>query len=66
MTREEKKLKWRIKEKARMERRRGRRVEYDSGGIWIEGKEWKWNEEEGRWMESEWDEGRKEDKGVMG
>lgn len=58
LTRDERKLKWRIKEKARLEGKRGRRVEFDSGGIWIKGKEWKWSEEEGRWIESEGEERR--------
>ncbi|KMQ83364.1 hypothetical protein RF55_20235 [Lasius niger] len=62
LTREERKMKWRIKEKA-MERRRGRRVEYDNRKIWIEGTEWKWDEELERWREGERDEDRRGDVG---
>ncbi|CAL1672290.1 unnamed protein product [Lasius platythorax] len=51
LTREERKMKWRIKERARLERSRGKRVEYDSRRLWIEGKEWKWDEEVESWRE---------------
>ncbi|CAL1688684.1 unnamed protein product [Lasius platythorax] len=39
LTREEKRLRWRIVEKARMERRRRRKVVNDNRRIWIEEKE---------------------------
>ncbi|CAL1672175.1 unnamed protein product [Lasius platythorax] len=51
LTREERKMKWRIKERARLERNRGKSVEYDSRRLWIEGKEWKWDEEAESWRE---------------
>ncbi|KMQ87626.1 hypothetical protein RF55_13041 [Lasius niger] len=63
LTREEKRLKWRIAEKARMERRRERKIVNDSRRIWIEGKKWKWDEEKERWREWEGEEDRKEGKG---
>ncbi|KMQ85423.1 hypothetical protein RF55_16046 [Lasius niger] len=34
-----------------MERRRGRKVVNDNRRIWIEGIEWEWDEEKGRWRE---------------
>ena len=40
LTREERKMKWRIKERVRLERGRGKRVVFDSRGLWIEGREW--------------------------
>ncbi|XP_029054735.2 vicilin-like seed storage protein At2g18540 [Osmia bicornis bicornis] len=46
---EERKQKWRIKEKAREERFKGKRVEYNNRRIWIEGTEWRWAEKEGKW-----------------
>lgn len=39
LTRKERKLKWRIKEKARLERKRGKKVSFDSRELWIEGRE---------------------------
>ncbi|KMQ86085.1 hypothetical protein RF55_15044 [Lasius niger] len=45
LMREERKMKWRIKERARLERNKGKWVEFDSRGLWIEGREWKWDEE---------------------
>ncbi|KMQ90337.1 hypothetical protein RF55_9919 [Lasius niger] len=51
LTREERKMKWRIKERARLERGRGKRVEFDSRGLWVEGREWKWDEEMEVWRE---------------
>ncbi|KMQ87632.1 hypothetical protein RF55_13035 [Lasius niger] len=53
LTREERKLRWRIGEKARVERRRGRKVVADNRKIWIEGRKWRWNEEKRNWMEGE-------------
>jgi len=38
-------LKWRIKERARLERARGKRVYYDSRRLWIEGREWSGRED---------------------
>ncbi|KMQ90574.1 hypothetical protein RF55_9650 [Lasius niger] len=49
LTREERKMKWRIKEKARLERNKGNWVVFDSKRIWIEDREWKWDEEEKIW-----------------
>ncbi|KMQ91715.1 hypothetical protein RF55_8377 [Lasius niger] len=63
LTWDERRLKWRIAEKARVERRRGRKVVNDNRRIWIEGKEWKWDEEEERWKEWEGEEDRKGEKG---
>ncbi|KMQ85732.1 hypothetical protein RF55_15539 [Lasius niger] len=51
LTREERKIRWKIEEKARMERRRERKVVNDNRRIWIEGIKWKWDEEKGRWRE---------------
>jgi len=50
LSREERKLRWRIREKARAKRRRGKRVVYE--GERIEGREWRWNEEEEEWEEN--------------
>ena len=50
---EERSYRWKIREKARLERWKGRRVEISNRGIWIEGKEWYWNREEKRWREKE-------------
>ncbi|KMQ87341.1 hypothetical protein RF55_13388 [Lasius niger] len=55
LTREERKMKWRIKERARLERNRGKWVEYDSRRIWTEGREWKWDEQTESWKECEED-----------
>jgi len=49
-------MKWRIKERARVERARGKKVYFDSRGkkvyfdsrrLWVEGREWRWRKEEG-------------------
>jgi len=53
LSKEERKVRWRVREKAREERRRGKKVVYEGERIWIEGREWRWNEEEGEWMENE-------------
>ncbi|CAL1672461.1 unnamed protein product [Lasius platythorax] len=53
LTMEERKMKWRIKEKARLERNKGNWVVFDSRRIWIEDREWKWVEEEGMWKDCE-------------
>jgi len=53
LTMEERSYRWKIREKARLERWKGRRVEISNRGIWIEGKEWYWNKEEKRWREKE-------------
>ncbi|XP_076546637.1 uncharacterized protein LOC143305737 [Osmia lignaria lignaria] len=44
LSKEERRMKWRIKEKAREEIRKGNWVEFNNRRIWIEGEEWKWNE----------------------
>ncbi|KMQ84208.1 hypothetical protein RF55_18199 [Lasius niger] len=51
LTREERKMKWRIKERARLERNRGKRVEYNNRRLWVDGREWKWDEEVESWRE---------------
>nr|XP_034192197.1 golgin subfamily A member 6-like protein 7 [Osmia lignaria] len=52
LSKEERRMKWRIKEKAREERRKGNWVEFNNRRIWIEGEEWKWNEREEKWEAS--------------
>ncbi|KMQ86391.1 hypothetical protein RF55_14625 [Lasius niger] len=51
LTMEERRYRWKIREKARLERWMGRRVETTNREIWIEDKEWYWAEEEKRWRE---------------
>lgn len=51
LTMEERKLRWRILEKAREERRKGRSAVVNNRQLWIDGKEWKWNEERKIWWE---------------
>nr|XP_034194020.1 vicilin-like seed storage protein At2g18540 [Osmia lignaria] len=52
LSKEERRMKWRIKEKAREERRKGNWVEFNNRRIWIEGEEWKWNERAEKWEAS--------------
>ncbi|XP_046145497.1 vicilin-like seed storage protein At2g18540 [Osmia bicornis bicornis] len=49
LNKEERRLKWIIKEKAKKERDAGRKVMYNSRRIWVEGTEIKWNEEKKNW-----------------
>ncbi|KMQ82064.1 hypothetical protein RF55_24306 [Lasius niger] len=51
LTREERRMKWRIKERVRVERNRVERVEYNNRRLWIDGREWKWDEEAESWRE---------------
>ncbi|KMQ89255.1 hypothetical protein RF55_11135 [Lasius niger] len=51
LTREERKMKWRINERARVERNKGKRVEYNKRRLWVDGREWKWYEEAESWRE---------------
>jgi len=53
LSREERRLRWLIRERARVEKRREKRVVYDGERIWIEGREWRWDEEEEEWVEEE-------------
>lgn len=54
LTMEERRTRWRIVEKARIERRKGRRVKVeDNRRLWIDGMEWYWDEEEERWREAQ-------------
>ncbi|KMQ85347.1 hypothetical protein RF55_16172 [Lasius niger] len=53
LTREERKMKWRIRERARLERGRGKKVVFDTRGLWVEGREWKWDEKIEVWREVE-------------
>ncbi|XP_070168832.1 uncharacterized protein PF3D7_1120000-like [Polyergus mexicanus] len=46
LTWEERKVRWRLREIARKEEGEGRRVRIGNGGLQIDGKWWKWNEEE--------------------
>jgi len=39
LTAEERKMKWRIKERARLEKAKGRKVHFDSRRLWVERKE---------------------------
>lgn len=47
----EKRMRWKILQKARVERKRERRVFIDNRRIWIKGREIFWEEEEGKWKE---------------
>ncbi|XP_029054825.2 vicilin-like seed storage protein At2g18540 [Osmia bicornis bicornis] len=49
LNKEERRLKWMIKEKAKKEKEEGRSVLFNSRRIWVEGKEIKWCEERKRW-----------------
>ncbi|XP_024882798.1 golgin subfamily A member 6-like protein 22 [Temnothorax curvispinosus] len=51
LTMEERRMKWRIMEKARVEKEKGRGVRTDNRRIWVEGKEIFWNEEKEKWEE---------------
>ncbi|KMQ85626.1 hypothetical protein RF55_15700 [Lasius niger] len=53
LTKEERKMKWRIKEKAKIERSKGNWVVFDSRRLWIEDRVWKWDEEKEVWEEGE-------------
>lgn len=53
LTRKERKMKWRIKKKARLERAKGNRVVFDSRRLWIEDREWKWDDVKEIWGECE-------------
>src|SRR5580765_695708 len=55
LTREERKMKGKIKEKARLERNNGNWVVFDSRRLWIEEREWKWDEVKEIWKECEGD-----------
>lgn len=55
LTMQEKRYRWKIREKASLERWKERRVEANNREIWIEGKEWCWAEEEKRWREKKRD-----------
>lgn len=46
LTWEERKVRWRLREIARKEEGEGRKVRMGNGGLQIDGKWWKWNEEE--------------------
>lgn len=47
----EKRMRWKILQKARVERKRERRVFIDNRRIWIKGREIFWEEEEEKWKE---------------
>lgn len=49
LTMEERKMRWRIGEAARRERARGRKVIATSRELRVDGKKWRWLEEEKRW-----------------
>lgn len=56
LTLKERKLRWRLVEKAREERAKGKEVTMTSRKIWIERKEWNWSE-----GKQEWNEGAREE-----
>lgn len=45
LTREERRIKWMMMERARRERSRKKEVVINGKRMWIEGEEWVWNEE---------------------
>lgn len=49
LTLEERKVRWRMVERAREERMKRTRVVVANRRMWIEGQEWMWEEEEGGW-----------------
>ncbi|XP_046142809.1 golgin subfamily A member 6-like protein 6 [Osmia bicornis bicornis] len=51
LSREERRIRWKIKEKAREERAKGKEVEFSNRRLWIEGKEWLWEERKGEWKQ---------------
>ena len=51
LTMEERKTRWRMVERARRERRAGKRVIVTNRRMWVDGKEWRWIEEEDKWRE---------------
>jgi len=51
LTLEERRVRWKLVERARTERARGRVVVVTNRRIWIDGKAWGWDMEKGRWQE---------------
>ncbi|XP_071629476.1 uncharacterized protein [Temnothorax longispinosus] len=51
LTMEERKARWRIVTKAREEKAKGREVRITNRRIWIENREWRWNEGREEWEE---------------
>jgi len=51
LTLEERKVRWKMVERARTERARGRVVVVTNRRLWIDGKAWGWDLEKGRWQE---------------
>ncbi|XP_046145873.1 vicilin-like seed storage protein At2g18540 [Osmia bicornis bicornis] len=53
LSREERKIRWLIRERAKEERAKGKKVEYTSRRIWVDDQEWIWNEKERKWKVKE-------------
>ncbi|EFN60537.1 hypothetical protein EAG_08211 [Camponotus floridanus] len=51
LTMEERKVRWRLVEKARIEKARGNEVEVGNRKMWVNGEVWRWDAEEDRWTE---------------
>ena len=49
LTMEERRTRWRLVERARKERREGKKVVVTNRKLWIKGVEWRWMEKEERW-----------------
>ena len=50
LTLEERKMRWRLLERARAERAKGRAVVVTSRKLMVEGREWRWDTEDERWV----------------
>lgn len=50
LTMEERRVRWRMVERARIEREKGRNVMVTNGRMWVEGEEWRCDEESENWM----------------
>ena len=51
LTMEERKTRWRMVERARRERRAGKKIIVTNRRMWVDGREWRWMEEEEKWKE---------------
>lgn len=49
-TMEERRVRWRMVERARIEREKGRNVMVTNRRMWVEGEEWRWDKESENWM----------------
>lgn len=50
LTMEKRRVRWRMVERARIEREKGRNVMVTNRRMWVEGEEWRCDEESENWM----------------